>query len=473
MGALLLSAVAASADTPLTFQVDMTGAVQNATFNPAVQTVAARGTFDGWGTPGFVLTNDLAAANTNLYTGVFDDTLDANGGETVWQFVLATGGTINTYEQTADYNNRAALLPATSGASYTLPYLYWEDDGGAITNMVTFQVDMSEQIYLGTWSPTANTVEVRGNFQGWSGGTTLTNNPLVLVTNGQGIVTSNVYQITLPVMNCTNAANDFKYVTQPGTGWDSPSAANSDNGGNRWFINSSNQTLPAVYFSDQVLNESASALIDFVTVPDCMVTFTVEMTNAVGTDGTIFDNNASGSADAVYLNGINNGADNSFWGWGSAFPPANYQMTQEPNSTLFTITLPVNQGQSDLLIYKYGLNGADDEAGFADNHERWIRSLPNYTMPVDTFGSQGATTQVEIPAGDLTASVGAGNQVQLSWLGRRGVHLQTSPTLDASAVWTDQYLTDGTNLLVAPGGMASTNYTIGPGNLYFRLVGPK
>jgi hypothetical protein len=100
-------------------------------------------------------------------------------------------------------------------------------------------------------------------------------------------------------------------------------------------------------------------------------------------------------------------------------------------------------------------------------------------MPVDTYGSQGATTQSEIPFGDLAITNvndqvnGGGNQVQLSWLGRGGVHLQTTSSLNAGTVWTDQYLTDGTNLLVAPGGMASTNYIIGQGSLFYRLVGPQ
>jgi hypothetical protein len=147
-------------------------------------------------------------------------------------------------------------------------------------------------------------------------------------------------------------------------------------------------------------------------------------------------------------------------------------MTQIPNTFLFTITLPVNKGQSADLIYKYSINGLDDEAGFGDNHERWIRSQPNYTMPVDTYASQGASTQTEIPFGNLAITQTTNNQIQLSWLGRPGVQLQTTPTL-SPAVWTSQPFTDGTNLLVAPGGTASTNYTTGASSLFYRLVGPQ
>jgi hypothetical protein len=97
--------------------------------------------------------------------------------------------------------------------------------------------------------------------------------------------------------------------------------------------------------------------------------------------------------------------------------------------------------------------------------------LPDYTMPVDTYASQGLANQVEIAAGDLSAVPIAGNKVQLTWLGRRGVHLQTTTSYGATG-WTDQDLTDGTNLIVAPGGMATTNYPVGPTNLFYRLVGP-
>lgn len=91
---------------------------------------------------------------------------------------------------------------------------------------------------------------------------------------------------------------------------------------------------------------------------------------------------------------------------------------------------------------------------------------------MDVFGSQGATTQTELPAGDLSITNIGGSKVKITWLGRRGVHLQTTTTYGPTG-WTDQALTDGTNLIVAPGGMATTNYAIGQSNLFYRLVGPK
>src|SRR5258707_15256653 len=56
-GLLLLSAgLTASANTLVTFQVDMSVQVGSAAFDPSTQTVAVHGSFNSWGT--FVLTNN-------------------------------------------------------------------------------------------------------------------------------------------------------------------------------------------------------------------------------------------------------------------------------------------------------------------------------------------------------------------------------------------------------------------------------
>ncbi|HZM03259.1 MAG TPA: hypothetical protein VFC44_09560 [Candidatus Saccharimonadales bacterium] len=580
-GILLGSAMLASADTVVTFQVDMSAQITAGTFVPGTDTVSAHGTFNGWGA-GISLTNNPVAANPHLYTGITDDTSETNGAVMIFKYVLDG----SAYETTTDGDNRCAQLPA-SGGSLVLPASYYADAGPASTANVTFQVDMAEQIQLGNFNTNSGmSVEVNGTFNSWGSGNTLTNDPTIRTTNTTGTITSNVYVGTFPITGPTNATQEFKYVMEPAGSYEGPSPADSDydNGQNRFFIITS-QKLPIVSFSDVPLNvtitnnvtfevdmttqieagnftsnntveihgdfnswgggqtmtnnpaasnpdiystvipyvaaantvvnfkyviqpgtqwentasgnnrtatllstngnfasgpvyfsdQSPSTLIDFVTSTNCMVKFTVNMTNAVGTDGTVFDN-AYPSGDQIFINGLNAGVNNSFWTWASppfGGGPAAYLMTQISNTTLFTVTLPVNEGQGADLIYKYSINGFDNEAGFADNHQRWIRSLPAYTMPTDTFASQGTSTQAEIPAGNLAIARSTGGQVKLSWLGRRGVHLQTATNLNPATVWTDQNSTDGTNLIVSAGGTASTNYTPGPSNLFYRLVGPK
>jgi hypothetical protein len=568
----------------VTFQVDMTEQAMAGTFTNGT-TVTASGTFNGWGQ--FSLTNNPAAANTNLYTGTVFDSADPMGGVLIYKYVV--GG---TYETTTDSDNRCAQLPAGSG-SLLLPPAFYDDAGPSINANVTFQVDMAEQIHLGNFDTNAGaTVEVHGNFNGWGSGDTLTNDPTISTTNATGIVTSNVYVGTYEMTGSTNGTEEYKYVIQPAGTYEGPLPSDSDydNSNNR-FYGIATQTLPIVAFSDKPLtfntvtnnvtfeidmttqievgnfntnsgntveihgdfnawgagqtmtnnpgsstpniystviaymdtggaehyfkyviqpgtqwenvsaannsggnrylfleqtsgsfsngpvyfsDEAPSALIDLVTVTNCMVTFTVNMTNGTGTGpgGTATFDNQYPSSDSIYINGLNNGVNNSFWTWGGLGDPT-FLMSQIANTMLFTITLPVSEGQNELLIYKYSINGLDDEAPSGANHERWIRSLPNYTMPVDTYASQGTNTEVEIGFGNLAIATGASNQFQISWLGRDGVHLQTATNIGPNTVWTSLDQTDGTNLIVAPGGTAGTNYTIGAGNLFYRLVGPQ
>jgi hypothetical protein len=571
----------------VTFQVDMSEQITNGTFVPGTDTVSAHGTFNGWGPTGVNLTNNPAAANTNVYTGSVFDTSDASGAVLIFKYVLDS-----TYEGTdAGQNvNRCAQLPAGGSGSLVLPVPYFDDAGPAINANVTFQVDMAEQIHLGNFDTNSDTVEVQGSFNGWVSGDTLTNDPAILTTNAAGIVTNQVFVGTYAMSGSTNGTEEYKFVMQPSKIYEGPKATDSDyDDSNRFFVITP-QTLPIVSFSDEPLilstvtnnvtfeidmttqiangnfstnantieihgdfdnwagaqtltnnpangdadiystvityidspgaqhffkyviqpgtqwenvaasnqfnnngnrylyllqtngnftngpvyysDEPPSDLVDFVTVTNCMVTFTVNMTNATGTGpgGTATFDNSTNSSDAIYINGLNNGVNNSFWSW-SGLGDSTYQMTQIPNTLLFTITIPINRGQSLDLIYKYSINGLDDEAPSGANHERWIRSLPDYTMPVDTYASQGSATQTEPSFGDLSISTSGNNEVQLSWLGRGGVELQTASSLEGP--WTSQSLTDGTNLIVGPGGTASTNYGAGGSSLFYRLIGPQ
>lgn len=76
------------APLPLTFQVDMSVQTAAGNFNPATQTVEARGKFNGWA-GGFTLTN--SPANAGIYSGTVE--LAAAPGATVeYKFVIAPNG---------------------------------------------------------------------------------------------------------------------------------------------------------------------------------------------------------------------------------------------------------------------------------------------------------------------------------------------------------------------------------------------
>jgi hypothetical protein len=460
MGALLLSAAAACADTLVTFQIDMSVQTSAGTFNPppgGSDQVWVQGTFNSWAGR-LILT---ASGNTNVYTNTVDDTTDANGVVMSYKF----GDTQQNYETpAADGNgawNRVVTLPTNSGASLSLPYTYFNDAGPGTAYSITFQVDMAQQLQLGNFS-TSDTVYCQGWFESWNDNFALTNNPELNVTNAQGVTTSLPYQGTYTTWSPSpGTQSDFKYVYNNGTDhYETVANVNDQNppSGNRFFFNEA-QTLPLVYFGDspfvppvtnnitfevdmtallnsgafttnetvqvngdfnnwsgQVMsNQPASSTpniystvvtivdapgaahqykyvengtyeslannrvvdllstngsftngpvyfnnqvpnpFDFVSGSNCMVTFTVNMTNATGTGagGTYTFDNAYPSSDTVWLNGLYGGVNNDFWGWAEApFPggAAGYQMTQIPNTLLFTITLPVNMGQSADLI---------------------------------------------------------------------------------------------------------------------------
>src|SRR6266436_3817635 len=113
----LAAASSDAASTFVTFSVDMSNQIANATFTPGVDIVSVNGTFNGWGLPPNLTLPLARAGATTLYTNTINDTVDANGGQIQWKFVIDA----NTWENTADLHNRASRMPAASGADLILP----------------------------------------------------------------------------------------------------------------------------------------------------------------------------------------------------------------------------------------------------------------------------------------------------------------------------------------------------------------
>jgi hypothetical protein len=315
-GALLCSGVASAqaASTFITFSVDMSVAIANSSFTPGTSTIEAHGSFNGWGALTLV-----QQGTSTIYTNTAEDTTDANGSRVDFKYVING----SNWENPASGANRAAQLPATSGASLVLPTPFFGDAGTAQSYDITFQVDVSQQIALGNFIPGTSSVEVRGNFNSWSGGTALTADPTILRTNQYGLVTSNVWKGTVTISGSPNGASAFKYVIlNPGTQWESPSSANANSGGNRYFDNLP-QTLPVVDYADAPF------------APISQVTFNVDMSVVAITDTNY--NSAS-----VTLNG-------DFNGWGSGVA-----MTNNPSAANTNIySAVVSSGAGTTINYQY------------------------------------------------------------------------------------------------------------------------
>jgi len=422
----------------VTFQVDMTQQVFLGNFDPLSGSVYCPGAFDGWVATSFLLTNNPSGSNTNLYTGTYP-VVAAAGTTEQYKFYYDPGAVWESPASTAGGNRSFTV----AGGDQTLPVVYFNDKAPGVqpvTNDVTFQVDMSAQILSGQFAPDVTTVECRGSFQGWSGGFTLTNDPAASNTN----IYSGVYTIS----DAPGTPVQYKFMMPP-SGWESPI---STGGGNRSFnlpTTNGPLVLPVVFFGD--LN------VDDLLPADTLVTFSVSMTNAVGTDAHAFDP----TVDAVYMNGDFMGLlSGGSAGW-LPWTPGNlaaYQLTNDGNSQVYSITLLMPKGNSLALTYKYSINGFDNEAASGLNHFRYVRTVGQYTLPLDQFGNQ----YIEPSFGNLNASPSTLGQVLVSWLGRPGVHLQTRSSLSAGA-WQDHAETDG---------LMSTNWPATGGSLFFRLTKP-
>jgi hypothetical protein len=233
----------------VTFSVDMGTNILNNTFIPGSDTVSANGSFNGWSA-----LNLVQEGSSTVYTNTANDTLDANGGHMFYKFVNSHTGI--GYENLCDGGgNRGATLPSVSGGSLNLPTPFFGDAGAPIlyTSTITFQVDMSQQINLGSFANETGIIQVSGNFNGWTPSSgNLTRDTSILITNQpSGLVTSNVYTGTFTsVAVSTNAHMAYKFVMNGNYG-DNPSGPNNDGGNNRFFtMLPTSQTFPVVFYAD-------------------------------------------------------------------------------------------------------------------------------------------------------------------------------------------------------------------------------
>ena len=233
--------------------------------------------------------------------------------------------------------------------------------------------------------------------------------------------------------------------------------ANGANGGN----NNRLYMVPNVTSTNVFAVFNDASLDDYLLQPT-PVLFSVDMNGAVGTDSHVFDP----SVDKIYING----QFANWYGWeGGINPPPNappgYEMVEQGLTTIYTNTIMIPAGTPPAFSYKYGMDPAafnngplDDEAGFAQNHFRVVRTTANgpYTMPTDKFGYQYGEpyfSGTSTGGADLKVGAASGGSVPVTWLGRPGAHLQVGTSLSGGG-WQDIAATDGTNWTL---GYSSTN----------------
>ena len=400
--------------------------------------------------------------------GTFDSPVTVTG-------TLAGTGAIDSF---AIYSWKNSTDSGLNGDAYFNNFAYTANTP-AITNNVTFQVDMTVQIGIGHFNPATDSVEVQGSFDDWTTGAhVLTNNPSL---SGNA---ANIYSGVVPISAAAQSGESYKFVLNSSTlgiiyESSTPKLYTLDDGPdayNRFFqMTSAGATvLPSVLFDDKERDDY---------LPGAMsVNFTVNMNGAIGTDGHAFT-----AGDTVWVNG-------DFVPWypwyNPSVPlaaPAQYQLAETPpGSGIYSKTVVLPLGTAVAFAYKYGIgitaNGdlgpEDDEAPDGQNHYRVVRSAATgtYSFPQDTFGNQYQEpffNALASNAGQLTIGVPAGNITPVTWLGRPGAHLQVSTSLVGT--WLDLSQTDGTNWTIGSssinGFVSRTNWPA-VGNTFFRLIKP-
>lgn len=233
LSAVLLSTMSVLFAVNITFQVNMSTWPDGATDSTSVMHV--RGGMNGWGD---------GNALTNVGGDYWETTIDLTAGDTVEYKFTHTEGTILTWES---ISNRSYVV-ASSDATVDLAYF---DDVAPYTPTtdtdVFFRVNMA-----GVTAFNDDIVEVRGSFNGWSGGDSLSQE------TGNGDFWSGAFSIDA----ATADTIEYKFTYGTGPAWESIS--------NRSANVSQDTTLAWKWFDDQPASDT-DVFAD--------VTFQLDMTN--------------------------------------------------------------------------------------------------------------------------------------------------------------------------------------------------
>jgi hypothetical protein len=431
----------------VTFQVDLAEQINIGAFTNGESTVTVAGLLNGWNNdsssnlltldPSIATTNSYGVVSHDVYTGTFP-VANSPGGAEAFKFVIQNGTT--DWEAPNPLNSDPGGNRYYFNVAQTLPIVYFSDSPLGPPVNVGFSVDMSAVALSSDWQP--STVRLDGSFNGWGSDITCTNDPAG---------NTNIYSCVVPIGSFTAVQYQFRYTdTNGNTQYD-----HDPSGNNRAYTvppNITSTNLPVVYFN----NVLPTDVLDL----DTTVIFTVNMSNAVAAPGSAdaghhFDANVDG----VFING-------DFLGWLNWDPISlsAEQMTAVGTTSNYTFSVLFSKGHSRLLNYKYGMNGADDEAPANQNHQRYIRSTGGgtYNLPVDIFGDQ----YIEPKIGGLTIGTPSGASIPVTWLPYPTALLQYSTSLTVPNVnggfWTD---------IPATLGQGSTNWPVSGGNVFFRLKG--
>ena len=379
----------------VTFQVNMGVQEFWTAFDPAVDGVVIRGSFNDWGEwstgVDLVMTNDDVNDST-----VWKGTAQIQSGDIEYKYVIKFADPEAPVKGETIANR---VYTVTEDADQTIEVAYFDDASSydPVTQIeIDFRVNMGVQIIGGNFDPSVDLVVVRGshtNIGMWGGEIEL----------AAEVLDPNVYSLKIPFDNIpTGQTLYYKFVrVEGGSGgtehWEQPTLDVLD--GNRYYVPTGLETdadengygdvdLDLVYFSDV----DPAGIIEH----DIDVTFAVDTRTAyykiADPDSEIVDVQSGDPVTEITSTELAGFFNN--WPWGSF--PVEYVMMDDgiaPDETagdsIFSVIYTFTAGSATRQEYKYGLNGLDVEAGFAQNHELNMDKELTEIAVLDTFGANG------------------------------------------------------------------------------------
>lgn len=375
----------------VTFQVNMTVKQAEGTFNPATDIVDVRGSFNDW-SGGDELTDDDSDGIYTLgvdFSTVTDDTV-------YYKFTIVDDDGNVTWEDNVEDNIGGNRYFEYGGSDMELDVVYFDDDDVSDVTLpfkVFFRVDMSVQELTGNFDPgSGEEVGLRGNiaeFGSWGATQVFSPEP-----GNPGVYQALISIPSYPI----GSTLAFKYVidrTDDTVTW--------EDGDDRTFSMTMDDTTvvdpnDGFYIYEYEPDNPDCVYFNCATAEDFLqqdveVTFRVDISSAItylneNPDSCLIDVQApdlSPICDPEEINSVYiNGNFANWWGWGEV--PPEYEMT-ETTDNIWEWTHEFPAGTAKSIVYKYGLNSYDNEAGFGQDHVGLL-SDENPTFVIENcFGS--------------------------------------------------------------------------------------
>jgi Secretion system C-terminal sorting domain len=374
LGMVLLLVAGTASAVNVTFRVNMNVQTQLGNFDASVDSVGVNGTINNWGNPATRMFDEDE-------DGIYEATMDLTAGnEEFFKFVIAFDGDFGNLDWEG-VDDRPLTVPDEDTVLDVIWYNDQEEAGETAPYEVLFLVNMELAVANGTFDPEADGLIIRGNTAplAWSE----YDNELIPI----GATDTYAIEIQFESLEINGAALEFKYVIDP-NGDNDPNAAVWEGIDNRTFVPDGteedtdddgyfNVILDEVYWSNQEAG---------LTVP-VDVTFVIDggpalrRTDAEGSDWLPGD-------DVEYI--LIAGSFNSWANNWTGVEPAAMDDGEDPDETAgdstFTEMIAFSEGSPLEHEYKYGANGADNEAGFAVNRDLVLSDDDQNMFVYDQFG---------------------------------------------------------------------------------------